>query len=88
MPTLSLLSGPLALSANCRHLHFAHGGRADFRGKHGAYYSFFSAPNVACNIKIENSTFRLRQRGELVVDGSFITEAHSLRGHNVAVTGG
>ena len=35
------------------HLHFAHGGRADFRGRDGLYYSFFSAPDFAVNVRIE-----------------------------------
>ena len=38
------------------HLHFAHGGRADFRGQHGAYYNFFSAPGLAVNVKTEERT--------------------------------
>ena len=59
-----------------RHLHFAHGGRADLRGKHDTYYSFFSAPGMACNVKTENATFRLHG-GQLLVHGSFITEAQS-----------
>ena len=60
------------------HLHFAHGGRADFRGKHGQYYSFFSAPGLAVNLKPEDATFELRQNdgATLTVEGSFITEAH------------
>ena len=64
------------------HLSFAHGGRADFRGKHSQLYTFFSAPNVAVNLKCENSTFTMlrRRNGRVVatleVDGSFITEAH------------
>ena len=70
----------------CRHFHFAHGGRADFRGRHGVYYSFFSAPNVACNVKIENATFKLRG-GELVVDGSFITEATLQRPQHHRIVG-
>ena len=36
-----------------------------------------SAPGLACNVKIESATFSLHD-GALVVDGSFITEAHSL----------
>ena len=60
------------------HLHFAHGGRADFRGKHGQYYSFFSAPGLAVNLKPEDATFELRRNdgATLTVEGSFITEAH------------
>ena len=43
------------------------------------YYSFFSAPRVAVNVRTQDATFRLHnlhdQGGTLIVDGSFITEA-------------
>ena len=62
------------------HLHFAHGGRADFRGRHGRLYSFFSAPGLAVNLKTENATFPLDRKLDgsppLIVHGSFVTEAH------------
>ena len=60
------------------HLSFAHGGRADFRGRGGQIYSFFSAPGVAVNLKTEDATFMLRRLGggRLTVHGSFITEMH------------
>jgi len=60
------------------HLHFAHGGRADFRGRHGRLFNFFSAPNIAVNLRIENATFELHRSdgSTLVVDGSFVTEMH------------
>ena len=57
------------------HLSFAHGGRADFRGRNGTFYNFFSAPGLAVNIKTEGASFTLRA-GQLRVDGSFITEVH------------
>ena len=57
------------------HLHFAHGGRADFRGEEGKLYSFLSAPGLAVNVKTENAVFRMNNN-QLVVHGSFITEAH------------
>ena len=57
------------------HLAFARGGNADFRGRSGAYYAFFSAPGLALNVKTENATFTLLN-GRLVVHGTFITEAH------------
>jgi len=60
------------------HLSFAHGGKADFRGRHGALYNFLSAPGLAVNVKTEEARFRLHNLhdsgGTLVVDGSFITE--------------
>ena len=59
------------------HLFFAHGGRADFRGRHGQLYNFFSAPGIAVNVKTENATFPLRRKANnLIVDGSYITEVH------------
>jgi len=63
------------------HLHLAHGGRADFRGRDGKYYCFLSAPRLAINVRTEDATFRLHnlydKGGTLVVEGSFITEACS-----------
>ena len=66
---------PVAGSEKDPHLHFAHGGTADFRGRDGAYYNFFSAPGFSVNVKTEDATFRLHG-GKLTVDGSFITEVH------------
>ena len=59
------------------HIAFAHGGRADFRGRHGQLYAFFSAPGVAVNLKTEDATFDAKRPSGavLTVDGSFITEA-------------
>ena len=37
------------------HLVFPHGGTADFRGRHGVFYNFFSAPGLSVNIKSEES---------------------------------
>ena len=62
------------LSPCRRHLHFAHGGRADFRGRAGAYYSFLSAPGLALNVKMEEALYKLHG-GRLTVNGTFITEA-------------
>ena len=57
------------------HLHFAHGGRADFRGRNGRFYTFFSVPGLSVNVKTEDATFKMPAQ-HLVVDGSFITEVH------------
>jgi len=57
------------------HLAFPHGGTADFRGRHGVFYNFFSSPGFAVNVKTEDATFKLRN-SKLIVDGSFITEVH------------
>ncbi|EOD12528.1 hypothetical protein EMIHUDRAFT_247406 [Emiliania huxleyi CCMP1516] len=48
---------------------------ADFRGRNGAYYNFFSAPRLTVNVKTEDASFRLHG-GKLIVHGSFLTEAH------------
>ena len=48
------------------HIHFAHGGRADFRGRNGIYYNFFSAPRLSVNVKTEDASFRLHG-GKLIV---------------------
>lgn len=53
------------------HLHFAHGGVADFRGTHNDYYNFLSVPGLSVNMKIENATFRYKHAE---VHGSFMTE--------------
>ena len=71
-PPVSAASGGLKQDP---HLHFAHGGRADFRGRHRAIYAFFSAPGLAVNVRTENATFRIH-KDRLTVDGSFVTEAH------------
>lgn len=43
------------------HLHLAHGGRADFRGRNNALYNFFSAPGLSVNLKTEEATARAEQ---------------------------
>jgi len=60
------------------HIHFAHGGRADFRGRHRQLYNFLSAPGLSVNLRTENCTFPLggEDPPRLIVDGSFITEVH------------
>ena len=55
------------------HLALAYGGRADFRGVNGTLYAAVSSRDAALNVKTEDAVFTLR---ELVVRGSFITEAH------------
>ena len=37
------------------HLVFPHGGKADFRGRDGVLYNFFSSPSLSINIKTEES---------------------------------
>jgi len=57
------------------HLNFAYGGAADFRGRHKALYNFLSAPGLSVNVKTEGTVFKMH-KGELTVNGTFITEAH------------
>ena len=64
-----------ALVAKDPHLHFAHGGEADFRGRNDTCYAFFSAPGLAVNVKVEESTFTIRN-GQLTVIGTYLTEVH------------
>ena len=59
------------------HLAFARGGRADFRGRNGAYYAFLSTPGLQVNVRTEEATFK-SYRDALTIDGSFITEVHVL----------
>ena len=66
---------PPGLSPQQWRLHFAHGGRADFRGRQRQCYSIFSAPGLAVNARTEDAIFDLHD-GKLEVNGSFITEAH------------
>jgi len=62
------------------HIHFAHGGQADFRGRDGQLYAFLSAPGLAVNLKTQDATFDVpnihSSSNTLLVDGSFITEVH------------
>jgi hypothetical protein len=51
------------------HLHFAHGGAADFRGKNDTFYALLSAPGVHFAARTEDTSFLL-PRPQLV-HGSF-----------------
>lgn len=68
-------SSPPASVDKDPHLHFAHGGRADFRGKHGQMYAFFSAPGLAVNVKTEDNPV-LHERLAPLADSSppFLSE--------------
>ena len=63
---------PSASVAGDPHLSLAYGGQADFRGKHGKYYNFLSAPGVSMNIGTDESLFKLKK---LTVNGTFVTIA-------------
>ena len=54
---------------------FANGGRADFRGKHNSLYNYLSAPGLSINVCLEEALYTLRD-GQLLVNGTFMTEAH------------
>ena len=55
------------------HLSFAHGGKADFRGRDQTLWNFLSARNISMNVKTEDATFKLRKA---TIHGSFLTETH------------
>ena len=64
---------PCANACQDPHLQLAHGGRADFRGRHATLYNFVSSHNVTMNVKLEEAVFKL---GRVTVYGTFITEVH------------
>ena len=85
LSALGLLTRVASQCANMKkdpHLAFARGGRADFRGRNGAYYAFLSTPGLQINVRTEEAQFKTF-RDALTVDGSFITEVHA-----VALVGG
>ena len=57
------------------HWDLAHGGRADFRGKHKSLYNYLSAPGLSINVRLEEALYTLRD-GQLLVNGTFMSEAH------------
>ena len=74
---LQLVWGQCASGNKDPHLNFAHGGRADFRGRDKTYYCFFSGPKLSVNVLIEDATFVINDdKGSLTVDGTYITQVH------------
>ena len=72
--TLTLhVNDPIIITGD-PHLHFAHGGSADYRGEDGAIVCFFSAPGIALNIKTEDATFTPPLWPGTTIEGSYITE--------------
>jgi len=72
--TLTLhVNDPIIITGD-PHLHFAHGGSADYRGEDGAIVCFFSAPGIALNIKTEDATFTPPWWPGTTIEGSYITE--------------
>jgi hypothetical protein len=68
------------------HLHFAHGGIADFRGRNGTFYSLLSAPGLNFAARTVDTDFLL-PRPQLV-HGSFFTQvAITVRGLSDRVYG-
>uniref|UniRef100_A0A7S2NB72 Uncharacterized protein n=1 Tax=Haptolina brevifila TaxID=156173 RepID=A0A7S2NB72_9EUKA len=61
------------------HLMLPSGGRADFRGEHGALYNFLSAKDLSLNVMTELADFELHLANSSqhkLVHGSFLTQAH------------
>ena len=56
------------------HLHFAHGGEADFRGEDGAVYAMLHHTGLAVNALFEASAFFLASPPNLKVHGTFVTD--------------
>jgi len=61
------------------HLEFAHGGKADFRGRHKTWYNILSAYAVNLNVMFESSLFDLQRTR---VYGTFVTKAFLVSNHN------
>lgn len=61
------------------HLHFAHGGSADFRGREGYHHVMLSAPSVQFSLRTTNATHDLKNMDTMWkwkrIEGSFFTEA-------------
>jgi len=62
MPVMALLAG-CATTTTCTacsdpHLALAHGGRADFKGAHNAWYSMLSAKNISFNALFLHDDFK------------------------------
>jgi hypothetical protein len=53
------------------HLHFAHGGEADFRGVNGTHYVLLSSPGLSFSARTLDATFFMH---DLFVNGSFFSE--------------
>jgi len=69
------------------HLHFAHGGSADFRGENGKHYALLSAPGIHFAARTRESDFIL-PNGPVLVHGTFFTEvACVMRGRSGRVYG-
>ena len=74
---LHLVWGQCASGNKDPHLNFAHGGRADFRGRDKTHFNFFSGPKLSVNVLIEDATFVITDnKGSLTVDGTYITQVH------------
>ena len=56
------------------HLHFAHGGEADFRGEDGAIYAMLHHTGLAVNAMFEACAFFLSNPPNLKVRGTFVTD--------------
>ena len=83
-------SGPASTGDASRsgdpHLHLAHGGVADFRGRNGTYYALLSAPGVHLAAKTTDTDFLL-PRPQLVHGSFFTAVAWVVRGVSGTVYG-
>ena len=73
--TLAPLAGASSCSCSVQdpHLTFPFGGVADFRGLDDTLFAFVSSPNTSLSFRTTDAVFKL---GQLVVHGSFLTEAN------------
>jgi hypothetical protein len=68
------------------HIHFAHGGQADFRGKNDTFYALLSAPGYQFAALTSDTDFLL-PRPQLVHGSFFSRAAWTLRGRSGALYG-
>jgi len=69
------LPSPKATAKQDPHITFAHGGRADFRGKDGVAYNMLSAPRISFALLTQNASFILPGYSPKYVHGSFFTNS-------------
>ena len=64
------------------HMHFAHGGEADFRGRNGRYYAMLSAPNIQFAARTMDTDFMLPIPLQFVHGSFFTSVAWTVRGRS------
>lgn len=68
-------SPPVVTAVQDPHIVFAHGGKADFRGRDGSVYNMLSAPRISFALMTSNATFIKPGYRPKLVHGSFFTRA-------------